>query len=146
MTLAPQDWLLIYLSECENKPVDPIRIMKGMFLHAQESPIPPSESYAFVPYTYGPFTKNIYQDLDNLEHQGLITRNSQGPRWDYRACTATGLQKATLLRNRVSPDALTSIVSIKEKVLSLSFNDLLREVYSKYPEFAVNSTAAIRVQ
>ncbi len=146
MTLTPQDWLLIYLSECENKPLDPIRIMKGMFLHAQESPISPSEGYAFVPYTYGPFTKNIYQDLDELEHRGLIRRNPRGPRWDYRECTVSGLQQATLLRKTASPSALTSIVSIKEKILSLSFNDLLREVYTRYPDFAVNSSAAIRTQ
>src|SRR5260370_38775420 len=84
-----RDWLLVVLASAPTGPtapiqpavaspvLDPIRVMKGMFLFQNEdapdavSPLP-AAPYEFEAYAYGPFTAAIYHDLNELRALGFV--------------------------------------------------------------------------
>ncbi|MGH7490032.1 MAG: hypothetical protein ACREMY_31160, partial [bacterium] len=55
--LQPADWLLLLLAlKDAERPLDPVRLQKGLFLLAEEGGLSGAESYRFEPYDYGPFS------------------------------------------------------------------------------------------
>ena len=70
---ARQDWLLSFIVGTEHYDswVDRIRLMKGMFLFQEEGDAPPELDYDFQPYDYGPFTREVYDDLEELKSSGV---------------------------------------------------------------------------
>jgi 20S proteasome alpha/beta subunit len=93
--MARTDWLLTFLGVApaggwkgfngEEYRLDPIRIMKGLFLAQNEDPdgavVPiPNPPYQFRPYAYGPFTAAVYADLDDLLRAGAVERETRPSR------------------------------------------------------------------
>jgi len=118
--------------------VDPIRIMKGVFLFSQDPRVPDKLKYGFVPYSYGPCSFDVYGDLNHLVASGLIRRISGDSRWPTYAVTAKGRQSAL--------EALTQEQHLAPKILrarkyvdARSFSTLLRDIYAKFPEYATKS-------
>lgn len=93
MPLGRQDWLLLLFDGAE-PPLDRVRIQKSMFLFAERSRAVDSEKYSFTPYHYGPFSFEIYPDLDRLVREGLLRQElvsaSPSPRY---VLTATGARR-----------------------------------------------------
>jgi DNA-binding PadR family transcriptional regulator len=141
--MKKQDWLILYLSlpsATENNMLDPIRIMKGLFLFKMEFKEKLNDFYDYIPYLYGPCSFEIYKDLIELQLKGIVDSYSQPLyRWSYYRLTKKGQTLANFLVNDVPKEFLEKLKAIKLKVTSLSFFELLREVYKKYPEFAKNS-------
>lgn len=129
-----RDWLLLLIGDG----LDPIRIQKGMFLFAMEAPAPAGEKYEFEPYNWGPFSPPIYADLEALQLKGLVERE-QIPGASYYRYRLTPKGETAAGRLTAAPAALATMRSIRETIRGLGFNALLRQVYAKYPEFAVNS-------
>lgn len=122
--------------------IDPIRIMKGMFLISEEVPNSwwdASTRYKFVPYDFGPCSFAIYSDLDMLERLRLLqSAQSPGQSWKYYSITGRGallLQRSEGLR----PDLISYMRQVRDFVDSLTFRSLLAAVYKKYPDYAANS-------
>ena len=71
------DWLLRFIAGTKHYDgwVDRIRIMKGMFLFQEATGAVPELNYRFQPYDYGPFTPQIYRDIELLERAGHIASN-----------------------------------------------------------------------
>lgn len=138
-----QQVLLMFLSQGAQKPVDPIRIMKGLFLIVMATPeewLPQSSRYQFVPYDYGPCSFEIYGDLDKLEREGYIDSHAiPGKNWKYYKPTATGITYGADLAKRSPEQFLSYVIRVKDWVLKQSLRALLENVYRAYPEFAVNS-------
>src|SRR5438132_12224888 len=64
----PEAALLLFLEDSEQR-LDPIRIMKGMFLFSMEAPeawLGKYERFQFIPYSYGPYSKGLHDSLDQL--------------------------------------------------------------------------------
>jgi len=141
--MQKQDWLLVYLflpTKEEINLIDPIRIMKGLFLFKMEFKEKLYGFYDYKPYLYGPCSFEIYDDLLQLRLAGLVDEYSQPlSRWSYYRLTERGEAKAEQLIKEVSPDLLDRLKSIKMKVTELSFLNLLKEIYRQYPEYAKNS-------
>ena len=67
-----EELLLAFLAAGQNR-IDPIRVMKGMFIFGQEAPAEWLQGiplYEFQPYNWGPFCQDIYRDLDDLRAPG----------------------------------------------------------------------------
>jgi len=137
--LRPSDWLLL-LFDGAARPLDRVRIQKSLFLFAERSKAPTSEKYAFVPYHYGPFSFEIYPDLDRLVAQGLLRLEvetvSTSPRY---ALTATGAASVEELRAAAPSERLDLLRSLRDWVTERSFRNLLNDLYRLYPLYAVNS-------
>lgn len=126
------------------------RLQKLVFLMEQElddeiGRLIQSPDYNFVPYDYGPFSKQLYNDLDSLEEAGLIKVDEEdmvdgkvkytyhltdrGESWVRDQFDSnTGIQEIGLLADR-----------LKSKYNDVLLSELIEEVYSEYPEYAENS-------
>ena len=142
--MTPSDWLLLLISARPNRQgLDPIRLQKGMFLLAREAGISPRERYWFVPYNYGPMSPALYRDLERMESEGLIERNLVlDESWRRLTPTEAGAQRARALRRRArraSPEAVAELSRIKRAIVSMTFSELIADVYRRYPYFARRS-------
>jgi len=139
--IQPREWLLLFIGlPSGNYDTDQLRVMKGMFLFTKEGPADVHNIYDFAPYDYGPFATAVYGDLDSLEGQGFIrTLYVMGTNQRVFELTSTGEQQFRDLIGRAPKDALEILGAIKELATSLSFADLLRHVYDKYPDYASRS-------
>jgi hypothetical protein len=157
-----RDWLLAFLAvepagqaqvlaAGQGAALDPIRVMKGIFLFQNQNPAeqraPLADApYEFEPYAYGPFTPTIYSDLDELAAHGLVEKLPiPGRTYARWRLTAPGrVHVAGLLEQREIPgDALDRLRTAKRLVLTKNFAGLLRHVYARYPEYARESVAQL---
>ena len=141
--LRPQDWLLLFLSLPGGQyRTDQVRLIKGLFLFAQEGPEEVRDLYHFRAYHWGPFDPEVYRDAKALVEAGLVRseRISGTTRVAYEV-TTVGENRATELRAHVAPDTLQCLEEIKGLITDLQFDGVLRYVYGKYPSFSVNTMA-----
>lgn len=112
-------------------------LMKYAFLLQMEGNLH-RRLYHFVPYHYGPFAKEVYADLRNLQEEGLI-RVDEDADEDKTRITLTDPAKVdealTVLPVELKEDVETIINSYGD----LDHNALLKTVYEKYPAYAVKS-------
>jgi uncharacterized protein YwgA len=137
-----RDRLLLFIAlDGAPEGVDPVRIQKGMFLFAQQQATAGREKYRFVPYSYGPMSKQIYRDLESLVDRGWVDqRPVEGQSWvRYQASERGLLQAKELLAGEPSEAAAQRLYEIKRDVVSKSFSAVLEDIYDRYPEYAVNS-------
>jgi uncharacterized protein YwgA len=142
--MTHREWLLLLLAVPDaSAPLDPVRIQKGMFLLAREGGVPPGESYIFRAYDYGPFSAQIYDDLEDLVDEGFIEEEPvPNYTWSRYRPTADGMAYAEEIANSMTEfqrESLRFLATTKQDVLSLGFNRLLRYVYRRHPHYARNS-------
>jgi uncharacterized protein len=177
--LNRKDLLLLLLfaagsSGDEGEPIDGrTRLMKLLFILQHDYPAGKSldtkRTYNFQAYHFGPFSKELYNDLEFLENVGLVQASSQGDaspidqQEEEKVVEDIAIgdveEEGSLLfeqeRYKLTPHGMdwvqknlipeapellmTSIHDIKSKFAPLPLTSLLRYVYSKYPEFAQNT-------
>ncbi len=95
--------------------------------------------YQFTPYRFGPFSEDLYDDLEFLRDNGFIEIRGE-PGSEVFSITHKGTtfleQK---VRKRLLPDVLEEVVRLKNKYARLSIQELIVYVYNRYPEYAVKS-------
>ena len=148
------NWLLFLLSGGvpKHRPpemiwLDPISIMKALFLAQHETGRGPDERrdfadppFSFVPYSYGPFTPVVYTELESLATSGLVqSQRAPGRSYSLWALTESGWSAARAAARALSADERTRIAHAYDVVTSKSFNALLAYVYGRYPESATRS-------
>lgn len=135
-----KDWILLLLHAAKDGHLDRVRIVKGLFLLSQESPESLENFYRFYPYLYGPFSDEIYSDLDELIEENLIATDLNiPPSWSQYRLTDNGTSRAKKLWKALSKPIQKMLTEIAKTVQSLSFSKLLIYVYGKYPEYAKES-------
>lgn len=118
--------------------LDPVRIQKGMFLLSKRGPA--RDVYSFRPYNWGPFSADIYRDLDALEAEGLLQGEQvPGRTWRLFTTTPQGEDRARQVAQTLNPEHLQWLSRTRQFVGTRSFTKLLREIYSAYPEYAGKS-------
>jgi uncharacterized protein YwgA len=140
--MKPRDRLLLFISlDGAPRGLDPIRLQKGMFLFAMEDESIPDEVYEFVPYHYGPMSTQIYRDLEHLADGGLIEEIPvKGHSWSRYRATEDGLTQAhELLSREPSQAAARRLHAIKLDVSSHTYQEVLEDVYVRFPKFASKS-------
>jgi uncharacterized protein YwgA len=139
-----RDWLLLFAAlKGPAEGVDPIRFQKGLFLFSQEVGAPEEERYHFEPYNYGPMSREIYRDLDDLVAEGLLERRPvPGQPWKRFRATESGRAQAQQLLDQADTPTLTAaraLYEIKQSTVSKGFAELLNDVYDRYPAYASRS-------
>jgi len=141
--MARQDWLLMALATRGGAPMDPVQIQKAMFLLGRQmtDDVGPG-FYSFRPYNYGPFDSDIYTDLQRMALRGLvsISQSSRGTR--SFSVTPEGMRQGEELLRNLNPAVRSYLQRVVQWVCSLSFADLVRAIYDRYPEFRQNSVFA----
>lgn len=125
------------------------RLQKMVFLMQQkinERALAPlnGHDYEFVPYDYGPFSKELYDDLDTLIAEEFVEDAEEefAPgklRYEYYIDSDGN---DFVEDQQTSKDAQVIIDlarEIKTEYNDVRLSDLIDDVYSKYPEYAENS-------
>ncbi|HWP38180.1 MAG TPA: hypothetical protein VNL18_11575 [Gemmatimonadales bacterium] len=94
--------------------------------------------YHFVPYHYGPFTKELYTDLQALQEEGLV-RVENDSEEDKTKITLVDPAKANEALDALPDDLKEDAATIIETYGALDHNALLKTVYEKYPAYAKKS-------
>lgn len=136
-----EDWALLAIAAARRGPLSPVQLQKSVFLIGQElSEIVGKACYRFAPYNYGPFDRNVYLDAELLRARGLVAIEiAPGQRWaEYRA-TPEGIQRAEDLGRQLPANVYEYIQQVVDWSQNLTFQQLVRAIYGKFPEFRANS-------
>lgn len=104
-----------------------------------------SNEYDFIAYDYGPFSKDLYGDLDRMIEQGYIEEEEEefGPgkiKYDYSILDdGEEFIETQLKTSQKAKDILEMAAKLKEEHNDKLLSELIDEVYSEYPEYAENS-------
>jgi uncharacterized protein len=141
-TALSQDDVLLLIADgaTGSYQLDPIRLMKGGFIVSQVGAEAWRPLFNFHPYHYGPFDSSVYGAVDRLVADGLFAATPAG-RYNTYAVTDAGHQRAADLEGLVGEQSAGWLRSVGSYVTSRSFAKLLKEIYERYPDFAVNSRA-----
>lgn len=94
--------------------------------------------YHFIPYHYGPFSKEVYDDLNRLEQEGLIVVENDREE-DKTKITVRDLAQAEGVLASVPEELRADSAGVIEEYGHLNHNSLLQAVYKKYPAYAKKS-------
>lgn len=141
--------LPLVLLEAENEePVEGrTRLQKLMFLlqkQFEEQGEPLDWGYPFRAYDYGPFAKELYDDLDQLRRRGFIEEREQHLdddviQYDY-LLTDEGREFVQEELADRCPEGVAEIAeSVKAEFNGVALQQLIDYVYTEYPEYAENS-------
>ncbi len=141
------------------------RLEKLLFLADKETSVASDtiDAFAFRPYHYGPYSKQVYEAIDLLEEAHLIreerllegqtldeveeldalAEDREGIERRFRL-TREGVAVAELLAQR-NPATYQSLARIRQKYGAIPLRQLIRYVYSRYPEYAKESRIADEV-
>jgi len=112
-------------------------LMKYAFLFQMEGNGRP-RYYQFVPYHYGPFAKEIYNDLERLKADGLVSVENDTEE-DKTRLTLADPSKAEAALADFPDDFKEDVTAILDAYGDLDHNALLKTVYEKYPAYAKKS-------
>jgi uncharacterized protein YwgA len=126
--------------EEEAEPLDRLRMQKAVFILQMAGPEAWSDAFNFVAWDWGPFSRDLANELVVLQQQGLMeTEPVQWRRYPRYKTTPEGEKIAQKVASELDEKHRAFIRKVRRYVTSRSFSQLLREVYSRFPEFAVNS-------
>jgi uncharacterized protein YwgA len=142
---------LALLDSCESEAVEGItRLQKLVFLAQQEIDGLETEPYTFEAYDYGPFSTELYDDLDELVAGGYVdrevVRTSDG---NEKEIYEVGEEGRRFLRELQATEdgsdglPMESLRTLKDEYNEMPLLQLLKIVYDKYPEYATESVLDI---
>lgn len=113
-------------------------LMKYVFLLQMEGSADRRRLYHFIPYHYGPFSKELYSDLETLKNEGLVRVQHDGEEGKTRI-TLVDSSKAEEVLASLPEDLKQDVAAIVKRYGDLDHNALLKAVYEKYPAYARRS-------
>ncbi|QLG28181.1 helix-turn-helix transcriptional regulator [Halorarum halophilum] len=141
---------LALLGACEGDEIEGrTRLQKLVFLMEQELEEESKSSldspdYGFIAYDYGPFSKELYDDLDSLEDADLIDVEEEDitdgkVKYTYRLTEEGRSWARHLIDNEGATGVYSLAEDLKEEYNDMLLSDLINKVYAEYPEYAKNS-------
>ena len=125
------------------------RLQKLVFLmqkrleEAGEDPLQ-SDDYEFIPYDYGPFSKELYDDLDEIMARNMVEGREENldedkVKYNYKIQEDGEQWVSDQLSKKEAQRILELAEEIKNEYGDVYLSDLIDEVYSRYPKCAENS-------
>jgi hypothetical protein len=117
----------------------PAQVQKLFFLVDREAAqAVEGPHFSFQPFDYGPFDKAVYDELDGLRNEGLVSVDHNG--W-YRvySLTPAGLKEGQAELAKLARPAAAFLQNASRWVRSLGFRSLVSAIYTKYPDMKANS-------
>jgi len=139
--MTKKDWVLLLINFAGEKGLSPLKLQKSVFLLSKNLHEDLSKDfYNFIPYNYGPFSKEIYTDIDILDSEGLIKiLEFKDRKWPEYHITSKGVKKSEKLILHLDDKTKKYLEKLVNWVNSLSFLELIHIIYSNYPEYKANS-------
>jgi uncharacterized protein YwgA len=133
-------WTLLAVSFAGETGLSPVQLQKCIFLLGKEQKEKVgSDFYEFSAYNYGPFSKLLYQDAEALNSEGLVLIERPAGSYATYRITPKGAARARQMESEAPSPTVAYLKVVVEWAQQLSFSDLLRAIYSRYPEYRSNS-------
>lgn len=141
LNLSLKDWILLLLFADKDPIKGKLMFVKLMFLLSRE--LPEVEClYCFYPAKYGPYSSVLAQVLNNLIKNKIIkiqiTSENDYERMDFYLSNK-GLKQTEDTYKKIPDNIKNLMVELREKGKKLGYSGIIRHVYSKYPEYAIES-------
>lgn len=136
-------WIQLLLLQGEgrqryNKPVvGKTRLIKELFVLKKAYGLKEIE-YEFIPYWYGPFSPEIYADLEELKDDRIV-ESHESVGGEALSLSPAGVASAQALERLVGADRIRKIRDCKEKFNSKPFEEFVAYVYERWPEYTSRS-------
>lgn len=120
--------------------LSPVQLQKSLFLLGAELRQEVGHTfYTFIPHNYGPFSKQIYLDAEQLAADGLVAiERAPGSPAQY-VITVPGRTRALEVERELAARVREYFANVVTWTQQQSFSGLIRSIYEKYPEYRVNS-------
>jgi uncharacterized protein (DUF488 family) len=119
-----QKCLMYFLKESRH--CSKIQLSKIFFLLSKDKSLAKFKFYGFVPYKFGPYSFELFRDLETLEKDGIIETDDNSVKF---ISGDVELHK----------DTSTIIDYYIEETASLDDKDLVKYTYKRYPEYTIFS-------
>ena len=136
-----RELVLALLAASDGRQYTPAQLQKAVFLVTRNMPqIVQGGGFHFVPYDYGPFDADVYNEAATLHHAGeaVIAPSGIG-RWNTYAATESGIARGRALLRTLSAPAQQYLSDVSTWVRAQSFSSLVKSIYDTYPEMRENS-------
>lgn len=134
------DFVLAALASAGDARFQPVHAQKLFFLlDDRVGPRVGGKYFDFRPYDYGPFDREVYDELNELcsLEEVAVDRDWKGLR-TYRV-TPEGAKRGRSLLSTMADDVQDSITKYAVWVTGQSFASLVSAIYAAYPAMKVNS-------
>ena len=147
-----QKWILLVLRVL-NVVRGRTRLIKLLFLLKFEFGLKKGMSFKFRPWIYGPYSKDIVQDLEVLQKDGLVYERPESYKKsefkEEKICyiytlTPKGAKSAQGFLEEVSPSILQKIENLRP-FNEMALGKFLEYIYYNYQEFITSSVIVERV-
>jgi hypothetical protein len=124
---------ILRLIEKAGRPLSNTVVFKLAFLLRQETTLAEDSTfYDFLPYRFGPYSFAMHRELEALTAYGYLEAEKTG--------TGTSFSRGTMLAEYALPTAVDSAIgAILGRYLGTPQRDLVRDVYARYPWYAINT-------
>lgn len=127
--------LILALLDRAGGPIQHTLLVKLAFLLREETPVGQDRTfYGFVPYRHGPFSFALYRELESLKCNGYVEWGEKSVSLNTRAGKLTQEQI-----ERLNPTQVDAVESVVGEYGRRRRPALLRDVYRRYPWYAINS-------
>jgi hypothetical protein len=136
-----RELVLALLASSDGRQYTPAQLQKAVFLVTRNMPqIVQGVGFHFVPYDYGPFDADVYNEAAVLHHAGeaVIAPSGMG-RWNTYAATESGVARGRALLQTLPAPAQKYLSEVSTWVRAQSFSSLVKSIYDTYPEMRANS-------
>lgn len=135
-----QDWALLAISVANGRGLSAVQLQKALFLLERGVPTEVGKDfYKFEPYNYGPFDSRVYKDADGLSLRGLVNISQPAGSYNVYNITPEGLAVVHKLEREAPSRAFQHLRNTVQWIQGLSFAELVRAIYARYPEMKKNS-------
>lgn len=125
------------------------RFQKLIFLMQKEgnlNKLEPTDTYRFEPYDYGPFSSDLYDDLDEHIERDLIEDSMEEMDEEEDIVEYKYQLKSEgkdFVKRHISSEEIQEVVQEAKRIVqeyeNMHLPELINIVYSKYPDYAENS-------
>ncbi|WP_276298819.1 hypothetical protein [Halorussus lipolyticus] len=116
------------------------RFQKLIFLIQNDFNVP--EKFDYIPYDYGPFSKELCEEIERLERQGFVKRRQEqipnGKKYLYNL-TDEGRAHFQQLEDSEPEEAKEAAETVEQTFNDVPISRLLEYVYNNYPDYAEES-------
>ena len=132
-----REFVLAVLSASQTS-LTPVQTQKLFFLIDRKIPhLVGGPFYHFQPYHYGPFDRQLYDDLDVLKAEGLIAVQ-QGSVRQYMV-SRLGHERGNELLVSLPSAVQEYVPKLISWITAMNFPELVSAIYYEFPDMKVNS-------
>jgi uncharacterized protein (DUF488 family) len=103
-----------------------MKLSKVFFLMSKDKALAKFKFYEFVPYKYGPYSFELFHDLDMLEREGIIESDNTNIRFISGDV-------------ELHEDTMNLVDFFFDETKTMDDNDMVDFTYDKYPEYTIFS-------